>query len=49
MVCRLRSQPVINHIDPIIDKDEVLGDKAINKISITAPALHILQMFCFID
>ena len=43
------AQPVINHIDPIIDKDEVFGNKAIDKISITAPAFHIFKMFCFIN
>jgi hypothetical protein len=49
MVCRLRSHPIVNHVSPIIDENEVFGDKAINPITITTPAFHIFQMFCFID
>jgi hypothetical protein len=49
MVCIARRYPIINHIAPIVDKNEVLGNKAIDPIRITAPTFHIFQMFCFID
>ena len=42
------SSPIINHVDPIVDKYKVSGEKAIHPISTTAPTFHILQMFCFV-
>ncbi len=48
IVSRLRSQPVINHIDPLVDKYEVSGESAIHPMSITAPTFHVFQMFCFV-